>query len=94
MFIWPKLPKIDLTVAAVISIETAGFIGNKYTHFYGFAYMFTVIFLIIILISLDAVKNEKLVDTRIPQNNIRTIYSEIKIENKRSPKRWYWKGAK
>ena len=45
MIIWSKLPKIDLTVAAAISLETAGFIGNKYTHFYGFAYMFIVIFL-------------------------------------------------
>ena len=45
MINWFKLPKIDLTVATVISLETAGFIGNKYTHFYGFAYMFIVIFL-------------------------------------------------
>ena len=45
MIIWSKLPKIDLTVAAAISLETVGFIGNKYTHFYGFAYMFIVIFL-------------------------------------------------
>ena len=44
MINWSKLPKIDLTVAAAISLETAGFIGNKYTHFYGFAYMFIVIF--------------------------------------------------
>ena len=56
--------------------------------------MFIVIFLIIILISLDAVKNEKLVDTRIPQNNIRPIYSETKIENKIISKQWFWKGAK
>ena len=44
--------------------------------------MFTVNFLIIILISLDAVKNKKIVDNRIPKNNIRPIDSEIKIENK------------
>jgi len=93
MIILSKLPKIDLTVAAVISIETAGFIGNKYNHFYGFAYMFIVIFLIIILISLDAVKNKKIVDTRIPKNNIRPIDSEIKIENKIIQKQWFWKGA-
>ena len=94
MIIWSKLPKIDLIVAATISLETAGFIGNKYTHFYSFAYMFIVIFLIIILISLDAVKNEKLVDTRITQNNIRPIYSETKIENKIISKQRFWKGAK
>ena len=80
MIIWSKLPKNDLTVAAAISLETAGFIGNKYTHFYGFAYMFIVIFFIIILISLDAFNNKKIVDTRIPKNNIRPIDSEIKIK--------------
>ena len=37
-------------------------------------------FFIIILISLDAV-NKKIVDTRIPKNNIRSIDSEIKIKN-------------
>ena len=92
MIIWSKLPKIDLTVATAISLETAGFIGNKYTHFYGFAYMFIVIFFIIILISLDAVNNKKIVDTRIPKNNIRSIDSQIKIENKIIPKQWFWKG--
>jgi len=93
MIIWSKLPKIDLTVAAAISLETAGFIGNKYTHFCGFAYMFMVIFFIIILISLDAVNNKKIVDTRIPKNNIRSIDSQIKIENKIIPKQWFWKVA-
>ena len=82
MINWSKLPKVDLIVAAAISLETAGFIGNKFTHFYGFAYMFIVVFFIIIMISLDAVKNKKIVDTRIPKNNIRPIDSEIKIENK------------
>ena len=91
MIIWSKLPKIDLIVAATISLETAGFIGNKYTHIYGFAYMFLVNFLIIILISLDAVKNKKIVDCRIPKNNIRPIDSEIKIENKTISKQWFWK---
>tara|TARA_B100000212_G_scaffold333857_1_gene303862 strand:- start:323 stop:436 length:114 start_codon:yes stop_codon:yes gene_type:complete len=37
MIIWSKLPKVDLTVAATISLEMAGLIVNKYTHFYGFA---------------------------------------------------------
>ena len=93
MIIWSKLPIVDLIVATTISLETAGFIGNKYTHFYGFAYMFIVIFFIIILISLDAVKNKKIVDTRIPKNNIRPIDSEIKIENKIISKQWFWKRA-
>jgi len=93
MIIWSKLPKIDLTVATVISLETAGFIGNIYTHFYGFAYMFIVIFFIIILLSLDAVNNKKIVDIKIPKNNIRSIDSQIKIENKIIPKQWFWQGA-
>ena len=91
MIIWSKLPKIDLTVATAISIETAGFIGNKYAHFYGFTYMFIVVFIIMILISIDAVKNKKLIDDRFPKNNIRPIDSEIKIENKIIPKQWFWK---
>ena len=93
MIILSKLPKIDLTVAAAISLETAGFIGNKYTHFYGFAYMFIIIFFIIILISLDAVNNKKIVDIKIPKNNIRSIDSQIKIEHKIIPKQWFWQGA-
>ena len=93
MITWSKLPKFDLTVAAAISLETAGFIGNKYTHFYGFTYMFIVISFIIFMISLDAVKNIKIVDACIGKNNIRPIESEIEVENKISPKQWFWKGA-
>ena len=55
--------------------------------------MFTVILFIIILISLDAVKNKKIVDTRVPKNNIRPIDSGIKIEYKITLKQWFWKGA-
>ncbi len=49
-------------------------------------------FFIIILISLDAV-NKKIVDTRISKNNIRSIDSQIKIENNMIPKQWFWKEA-
>ena len=52
--------------------------------------MFIVEFFIILMIRLDAVKNKKIVDTRIPKNNIRPIESEIKIENKIIPKQWFW----
>tara|TARA_B100000963_G_scaffold344508_1_gene347431 strand:+ start:357 stop:497 length:141 start_codon:yes stop_codon:yes gene_type:complete len=45
------------------------------------------------LISLDAVKNKKIIYTRISKNNIRLIDSEIKVENKIIPKQWFWKGA-
>ena len=93
MINWFKLPKIDLTVATVISLETAGFIGNKYNHFYGFTYMFIVIFFIIFMISLDAVKNKKIVNDRIPKNNIRPIESEIRNENIIIQRQWFWKRA-
>jgi len=93
MINWSKLPKIDLTVASAISLETAGFVGNKYSHFYGFTYMFIVILFIIFMISLDAVKNKKTVDAKIPRNNIRPIQSEITIEKKLSQRKWFWKGA-
>ena len=87
------LPKIDLTIAAAISLETAGFIGNKYSHFYGFIYMFIVVIFIIFMISLDAVKNKQIVEAKIPKNNIRPIKSEIIIENKLSQRKWFWKGT-
>ena len=45
------------------------------------------------MINLDAVKNKKIVNTRIPKNNIRPIDSEIKIENKIISKQWFWKRA-
>ena len=45
------------------------------------------------MISLDAVKNKKIVDTRIFENNIRLIDSGIKTENKIFPKPLFWKGA-
>ena len=72
MIIWSKLPKIDITVAEAISLETAGFIGNKYTHFYGFTYMFIIEFIIIITISLDTIKI-KLVNFGVPKDFIRPI---------------------
>ena len=93
MINWSKLPKIDLTVAAAISLETAGFIGNKYSHFHGFIYMFMVVLFIIFMISLDAVKNKKIVEDRMPKNNIRPIESETTIEKNLSQRQWFWKGA-
>ena len=45
------------------------------------------------MISLNAVKNKKIVDNRIPKNNIRPISFEIKIENKTIRKQLFWKGA-
>tara|TARA_B100000212_G_scaffold141440_1_gene106484 strand:+ start:429 stop:572 length:144 start_codon:yes stop_codon:yes gene_type:complete len=44
MINWSKLPKIDLAFAALTSPEAPGFIGNKYSNFYGFIYIFIVVF--------------------------------------------------
>jgi len=93
MINWYKLPKINLAVASAISLETAGFIGNKYSHFYGFTYIFIVTLFIILMISLDAVENQKTVDAQIPKNNIRLIESEITIEKNINQRKWFWKGA-
>ena len=58
MIKWSQLPISDLMIAAAISLETAGFIGNKYSPLHSFAYMFSIIFVIIFMISLDAVKTK------------------------------------
>lgn len=55
MIKWSKLPKIDLAFALAISLETAGFIGNKYSTIYGFIYMFLVTLVILLIISLDSI---------------------------------------
>ena len=67
MINWSKLPKIDIAFAAAISLEAVGFIGNKYSHFYGFIYVFIVVFFIILMIRLEAVQNKKLIDIKIPR---------------------------
>ena len=93
MINWYELPKIDLAVESAISLQTAGFIGNKYSHFYGFTYIFIVTLFIILMISLDAVEKQKTVDAQIPKNNIRLIESEITIEKNKNQRKCFWKGA-
>ena len=73
MIIWSNLPKIDLIVSQAISIDIAGFIGNKYTHFDGFSYIFIFEFFMIFRISLVAVRNKKIVDLVITKNYFRSI---------------------
>ena len=41
------------------------------------------------MISLDAFKNKKIIDNRIPKNNIRPIECEIKIKNKIITMQWF-----
>ena len=41
------------------------------------------------MISLDEAKNNKIVNARIPKNNIRPIECEIKIKNKIITMQWF-----
>ena len=68
-----KASKIYLIIPAVSSLETAGFIRYKNTHFYGFTYIFIVVFFIILIISSDTVKNKQIVNAKIPKNSIKII---------------------
>ena len=70
MIKWSQLPISDLTIATAISLETAGFIGNKYSPLHSFAYMFSIIFLIIFMISLDAVKTKSKLEKIETKNNL------------------------
>ena len=90
MIKWSKLPKTDLTIASAISLETAGFIGNKYGELYGFTYVFSVGLIIFLMISLDAAKKNKEENIYVPENNIRPIESKKAIENKNIPRQWLW----
>ena len=93
MIRWSQLPKSDLMIATLISLETAGFIGNKYGPFYGFAYMFSVVFVIIFLISLDAVKRNNKLEKIEPKNKVIPVQIQTKYENKIESKQWFWQSA-
>ena len=58
MIKWSQLPIEDLAIATLISLETAVIICNKYSSLNSFAYMFSIIFVLIFMISLDAVKTK------------------------------------
>jgi hypothetical protein len=73
MIRWSQLPLGDLTIATLISLETAGFIGNKYGPFYSFAYMFYVNFVIIFLISLDASKRNSKLEKIEPKKKVKVL---------------------
>ena len=90
MIRWSKLPKTDLSIASAISLETAGFIGNKYGELYGFTYLFSVGLIIFLMISLDAAKTNKEKNIGIPENNIRPIESKKAIENTNILRQLLW----
>ena len=93
MIRWSQLPFGDLTIATLISLETAGFIGNKYSPFYSFVYMFSVIFVIIFLISLDAAKRNSKLGKIEPKNKVIPVQIQKKHDNKIEPKQWFWQSA-
>ena len=93
MIKWSQLPISDLTIAAAISLETAGFIGNKYSPLNGFAYMFSIIFVIIFMMSLDAVKTKSKLEKIEPKNNVIPVQIQPKYENKIESKQWFWQSA-
>ena len=93
MIKWSQLPISDLTIAAVISLETAGFIGNKYSSLYGFVYMFSIVFIIIFMMSLDAVKTKSKLEKIEPRNNVIPVQIQPKYENKIESRQWFWQSA-
>ena len=93
MIKWSQLPISDLMIATLISLETAGFIGNKYSPFYSFAYMFSVVFVIIFLISLDAAKRNKKLEKIEPKNKVIPVQIQPKYENIIESRQWFWQSA-
>ncbi len=93
MIKWSQLPTGDLTIATLISLETAGFIGNKYSPLHSFAYMFSIIFVIIFMISLDAVKTKSKLEKNEPKNNVITVQIKPKYEKEIESIQWFWQSA-
>ena len=93
MIRWSQLPLGDLMIATLISLETAGFIGNIYGPFYSIAYIFSVVFVIIFLISLDAAKSDSKLEKIEPKNKVIPVKIQTTYENKIESKQWFWKSA-
>ena len=93
MIKWSQLPISDLTIAAGISLETAGFIGNKYSPMHSFAYMFSIIFVIIFMLSLDAVKIKSKFEKIEPKNKVIPVQIQPNYEKKIESRQWFWQSA-
>ena len=93
MIKWSQLPIGDLTIATLISLETAGFIGNKYSPLHSFAYMFSIIFVIIFMMSLDAVKTKIKLEKNEPKNNVIPGQIKPKYEKEIESRQWFWQSA-
>ena len=93
MIKWSQLPISDLTIAAAISLETAGFIGNKYSPLHSLAYIFSVICLIIFMISLDAVKTKSKLKKIEPKNNVIPVQIKTNYVNEIESRQLFWQNA-
>ena len=88
-----QIPISDLTIAPAISSETAGFISNKYSPLQSFTFMFSIIFVIIFMISLDAVKTKSKLEKIEPKNKVIPVQIQPKYENKIESRQWFWQSA-
>ena len=55
--------------------------------------MFSIIFVIIFMISLDAVKTERKLEKIEPKNNVIPVQIQPKYENKIESRQWFWQSA-
>ncbi len=93
MIKWSQLPISDLTIAAAISLETSGFISNKYSPFHGFAYMFSIVFIIIFMMSLDAVKTKSKLEKIEAKNKVVPVQIHPKEEREIDSRQWFWQSV-
>ena len=57
-------------IASPISLETAIFIGNKYSPLCGLSYMYSIVSVIIIMMSFDDVKTKSKLEKIETKNNL------------------------
>ena len=55
--------------------------------------MFSIIFVIIFMISLDAVKTKSKLEKNEPKNNVIPVQIQPKYESKIESKQWFWQSA-
>ena len=55
--------------------------------------MFSIIFVIIFMISLDAVKKKSKLEKIEPKNNVIPVQIQPKYEEKIESKQWFWQNA-
>ena len=56
-------------------------------------YMFSIIFVIIFMMSLDAVKTKSKLEKIEPKNNVIPVQIQPKSENKIESRQWFWQSA-